>query len=201
MMKAAYSLQCINLWSFLNNSYINTAVKVYSDLLVAMDDEASRMGLVSMYHSCLDDETETMVLTGFSRGRLRCVVATVAFGMGVNVQDIRRVYHYGLPDSVLEYWQEAGRASRDGRGGQAVLYRARQGPHKTNAGWQRITNSCEDNSCQCLRHAVLTELWLPEMGTLPPISEASHSCQERPCKCTACSCCSLCRGRCPCYAD
>ena len=77
-------------------------------LLGLLSKEVASQGLVAMYHSSLDDETENMVLSGFSRGQIRCVMATIACGMGVKVQDVRHVFHYGYPSSVLEYWQVRG---------------------------------------------------------------------------------------------
>ncbi len=64
------------------------------------------------YHAGIDNRPE--VQARFMKGETRIIVATIAFGMGVDKPDIRFILHYGLPDSVEAYYQEAGRAGRDG---------------------------------------------------------------------------------------
>jgi len=66
------------------------------------------------YHGRLPEEGRRLTQEGFSDGRLEVIVATSAFGMGVDVPDIRRVIHYQVPGSLEAYYQEAGRAGRDG---------------------------------------------------------------------------------------
>jgi ATP-dependent DNA helicase RecQ len=66
------------------------------------------------YHAGLDSGTRYRVQDAFMSDRLRVVVATNAFGMGVDKPDIRAVIHYHLPATVEAYYQEAGRAGRDG---------------------------------------------------------------------------------------
>ena len=56
---------------------------------------------------------------------LRIVVATVAFGMGIDCKDVRQIVHVGLPDDVSSYIQETGRAGRDGLLSKAILLKAR----------------------------------------------------------------------------
>ncbi|KYO31917.1 Werner syndrome ATP-dependent helicase [Alligator mississippiensis] len=67
-----------------------------------------------MYHAGMGIKERRSVHHRFMRDEIQCVVATVAFGMGINKADIRRVIHYGAPKEMESYYQEIGRAGRDG---------------------------------------------------------------------------------------
>lgn len=73
------------------------------------------------YHAGLDAGTRDRVQRAFLSGKLDVVVATVAFGMGIDKADVRTVIHAALPGSVEAYYQEIGRAGRDGKPSRAVL--------------------------------------------------------------------------------
>jgi ATP-dependent DNA helicase RecQ len=73
------------------------------------------------YHAGLDPSTRDRVQRAFLSGKLDVVVATVAFGMGVDKADVRTVIHVALPGSVEAFYQEIGRAGRDGLPSRTVL--------------------------------------------------------------------------------
>ena len=73
------------------------------------------------YHAGLKDEERTRVQDAFAAGSLRVVCATNAFGMGIDRPDVDAVVHFAIPGSVEAYYQEIGRAGRDGRASLATL--------------------------------------------------------------------------------
>ena len=76
---------------------------------------------VEAYHGGLMPDARSRVQDDFMSGRLRCVVATNAFGMGVDKSDVRVIVHWDIPGTIEAYYQEIGRAGRDGLPSRVVL--------------------------------------------------------------------------------
>lgn len=154
--------------------------------------------LVSMYHGQVSEELQTFTIDNFRQPdtKLRVLISTVAFGMGVEIPDITNIVHWGRSKSVLGFWQEIGRCGRDGRKSRAVFY------PKTVAGlvdsdvFLRLRQGKE-----CARKIVLEYFELPGMN-MQYVKALGHfnPCEKKcdSCECQLCVCCSYCRRVCSC---
>ncbi len=106
------------------------AAIVYASTRKTVDRVAARLGKAGLraaaYHAGLDDEHRREVQDAFMSGAIRVIVATNAFGMGIDKRDVRLVVHHAMPGSLEAYYQEAGRAGRDGATADCVLLHAFQ---------------------------------------------------------------------------
>ena len=134
--------------------------------------------LIEMYTRILPVEKKDEILSSFSNNtNLRLVIATTAFGMGVDIQDVTRVIHWGSPSTTEEYVQETGRSGRNGSDALAILYIISSKKHVTPSMRQYI-----ENKSQCRRELLFKDFIM-----------YSHSATISDCKC-----CDVCEKNCVC---
>jgi ATP-dependent DNA helicase RecQ len=98
--------------------YVGTRNKVDGLVDILNDNDIKAIA----YHAGMDSESRDWVQNSFMTGGAQVVVATNAFGLGIDKKDVRFVIHYDLPGTVEAYYQEAGRAGRDGKPSFCVLF-------------------------------------------------------------------------------
>ena len=136
--------------------------------------------LIDIYTSVTDQAIKEEIIKNFTctDSRLRIVVATVAFGMGIDCQDVREVIHVGAPDDIESYIQETGRGGRDGNPSLAFLSPMGKNKHKKSEAMMKYI----DNETHCRRDLLFSGMEAYEHVDLG----------------SKCLCCDVCAKVCDC---
>ena len=134
--------------------------------------------LLDMYHGGCMTYVRENILNAFTKvdSVLRIVIATSSFGMGIDCPDIRRVIHWGTPQDIEEYVQETGRAGRDNKPSEAILY------PKTHHSISDNMKLYITNQSDCRRKLLFSSFLFYETVSYSVI----------------CSCCDVCKCLCEC---
>ena len=106
------------------------------------------------YHAGLEDDERPQTQERFMHDRTRIIVATIAFGMGIDKSNVRLIVHYDLPKTLEGYYQETGRAGRDGQPSDCVLFYS----HDDVPILERFTNEIEDEAVRRHMHEKLGQV-------------------------------------------
>lgn len=155
--------------------------------------------LLSKYHGKVSEKLQKWTLEKLTDqdSPLVVLVTTVAFALGVNIRNIRTVIQFGKCKNMLTFWQQMGRAGRDGLPSRAIWY-----PKSTVGDDKELFDKVKEHT-SCVRKLILNHFILPEQdSSVLDYLDAREACDLDcdTCECARCKCCSVCKGQCDCNA-
>ncbi|XP_075776069.1 ATP-dependent DNA helicase Q4 isoform X2 [Pelodiscus sinensis] len=119
------------------------------------------------YHGGMSAAERRRVQNNFMCGQLRIVVATVAFGMGLDKSDVRGIVHYNMPKNFESYVQEIGRAGRDGKPAHCHLFLDPEGPEVSDTEMLELMGAGEEPACWADRKSGLQRVCYKHERAIP----------------------------------
>ena len=140
--------------------------------------------LVDMYTHCTHESVKDDIVVQFTacNSPLRVIIATIAFGMGINCHDVRQVVHWGTSQDIEMYVQESGRAGRDGKLASCLLLYGNKDMSKKRSSSCMI-KYCKNKDGECRRMLLFKDFDGPQV-----IANQAQGCR----------CCDVCRQKCKC---
>ena len=136
--------------------------------------------VVDIYTHCTHETVKNKIIAQFTKPSvLRVVIATIAFGMGINSPDVRHVIHWGVPADAEMYVQETGRAGRDGKLACATILKTSSDLDKRYT-TQHMIDYCTNKSLKCRRIVLFQDFYDCTLTG------------------TGCKCCDICQKSCNC---
>ena len=145
--------------SMLDNSYGHMVMEVKDDVFYkGQRDIRNRM--LEQFSSSYSEVDEAWIVDRITNNdpKLCLIITTIALGMEIDMPGVENVYHWGCPDNMVRYWQEVGKAGRDGRPAKAKLFVIPLSVVKTQDSMKKIIETAKSGNC--IRKAV------PEAPTL-----------------------------------
>ena len=156
-------------------------IKKLGDNAYISDKKCSSERMVEMYnHGHSGQATEDRIFAEFPKldSKIRVLITTVAFGMGVNIPDISYVLHWGVPSTVVAYWQEVGRCARDGRPGRAIMYAYSRSINKSIVKPDMIDLCNRIGNGACIRKTVLGNFSELSTSSCPTGEDCCSNCAK-----------------------
>ena len=136
------------------NIYLYFKIDLRAGFTEPMDaPDLSKFRIVDMFTSVVDEGQKDGIIQQFtSDSHLRIIIAMIAFGMGLDLPDVRQVIHVGLPDDIESYIQEIEYVGRDGLPSLAVFLEVRGSSHRVSKSlkmYRKNDDRCRRGKCLC----------------------------------------------------